>query len=140
MNPGALAASGIGLAQGMLVGAAVMVINAGLGILPRLSALAGRRVSINAWAAVFAAGVLWGCIITLFDVRIPLPLVGRILAFLFYGGFVGVLILALAETLDFFPACLRGSLPKQLVLLALLAVAAGKVAGSLYFFAESKFW
>ena len=137
---GVVLVSFVGLAHGFVIGSGIMLLAAGLGIISRLAFIGGRSHSVDWWSTFFIAGVLWGCLVTLFDVQMPLPEFVRWIVFLFYGAFVGILFSALAEVLDFFPACLDKNIPRTVLRIILWALVLGKVAGSMYYWSLPSLW
>ena len=129
-----------GLGQGLLVGATVMLIVTILDILPRFSVISGAGWGVNAWAAIFTAGLGFACLGSLFGVRLGLPMWAGAAAFLFSGAYLGALLMALAETLDLFPASLGKILPSDVMKAVLLILVAGKIAGSVLYWLMPQLW
>lgn len=129
-----------GLGQGLLVGCAVMILVTILDILPRFSVISGTKWGINVWAAIFAAGLLFACLGSLFGVRLNLPAWLDAVVFMFCGAYVGILLMALAETLDLFPASLGKIVPSDAMKAVLIMLVAGKIAGSLLYWIFPQFW
>lgn len=137
----------IGISSGLMVSAGVFTVLFVVGLIPRF---AGR--TDTAWCEFFYEECLvFGSIMA--DILSVYPIKGSIgefmthmsfsgiiltafLAFIgvFAGIFVGCLSIALAEVLDGIPIFARRIKLKMGVSIAVLAVALGKIAGSLYYF------
>lgn len=103
-----------------------------LQMLPRLACClrdAGRTYQME--TCIFLGG-MFGCILTVFSVEIPLGSIGLLLMGFFAGIFIGCLSMALAETLKVFPILVQRT--KMCVGLPWLvaAMALGKAVGSFY--------
>jgi stage V sporulation protein AB len=129
-----------GLGQGLLVGAAVMLIVTILDILPRFSMISGTGWGINVWVGVFAAGLGFACLGSLFGVELNLPVWTDAVVFLFCGAYLGVLLMALAETLDLFPASLGKIVPSEAMKAVLIILVVGKIAGSIVYWLVPQLW
>ncbi|MFZ5973819.1 MAG: stage V sporulation protein AB [Bacillota bacterium] len=129
-----------GLGQGLLVSAAAMLIVTILDILPRFSMLSGMKWGINVWAAVFAAGLGFTCLGSLFGVTLDLPAWTNAVVFMFCGAYVGILLMALAETLDLFPASLGKIVPSDAMKAVLILLVIGKIAGSIMYWLFPQLW
>ena len=122
----------IGVSSGILVSAGLFAFISMIGLIPRLAS----RTHTAKYIVSYEKAVIWGgtigCIIYLFDIVIPLGVIGNVLYGLGAGMFVGCLAVALAEILNTFPIfALRVSLKKGMPYIA-LALALGKMAGSIY--------
>ena len=129
-----------GLGQGLLVSAAIMLYVTILDILPRCALLSGVRLPMNVWGGCFAAGVMIADLGSLFGLTFYLPIWLNGIAFIFFGAYVGVLVMALAETLDLFPACLGKIVPSKAMKAILFLLVVGKIAGSLLYWFFPELW
>lgn len=129
-----------GLGQGILVGGAAMLMVTILDILPRLAVLSGVKWPINVWAGIFTGGMLFSCAGSLLGFTAGLPVWLDVFAFVFFGAYVGVLLMALAETLDLFPAGLGKIVPSAAMKGVLIMLVVGKLAGSVLYWLFPQFW
>ena len=128
-----------GLGQGLMVSAAAMLIVTILDILPRFSVISGKW-GINVWAVIYASGLGLTCLGSLFGVTLNLPVWTDAIVFMFCGAYLGILLMALAETLDLFPASLGKIVPSDAVKAVLIMLVIGKIAGSVLYWLFPKFW
>ncbi|MCL2350609.1 MAG: stage V sporulation protein AB [Defluviitaleaceae bacterium] len=130
----------LGLASGMVVSGAVFAFIAAIGVVPRMA----KRTNTPECVVIYEEAIIWGGIFgastLLFDWRLPgapvLPGVFGLLA----GVFIGVLAMSLAETLDVLPTLAKRLAIKDGVFWFVLAIAGGKMAGSLLYFIVSGFY
>lgn len=124
----------IGLSSGFIVAGGVMALSVGLGIFTRYAGIThtGKRVRIYE-DAVLLGGVA-GSILTVYGISVPLGGVGLAVMGLCFGIFVGSWILALAEIVNIFPVFFRRMGVTKGTSFVILAIAVGKVLGSLVHF------
>jgi stage V sporulation protein AB len=122
-----------GFAMGAFSGVTISAVFIGLKIIPRLfGILDGKRYLIyGAWSFFF--GALWGSVISLIPMRLSLPVWSTIPVGLFYGIFIGILVMALAEFLGAFPRVTSRLGISSYALFLVSAILLGKVAFSLIF-------
>ncbi|MGI6200305.1 MAG: stage V sporulation protein AB [Christensenellales bacterium] len=123
----------VALLHGLLVGGAFAALVALLGIPVRLKSLFRLSVPVRALSLCAVAGALLGCWFSLTGVRLPLPPWSAALFALGCGVFVGMMAYALSEVLEVFPATVGSLRLGRAVALLLLALAVGKVAGSIWY-------
>lgn len=122
----------VGLAGGLAVGSGFVAFLTVLGVIPRLTQL----TKTMKWIATYERGVVLGAVVSSWvSLRDPLlsfpPIVTSVIG-LFSGVFVGMLAAALTEVLNVFPILAkRLGIDEQIVML-LMAMVFGKVAGSLF--------
>lgn len=128
----------VALAQGVAVGAAAMLVFSVLGLVSQCAAVTGtgRSVSLYGWAVCLGAAVLPALHVLpvrgLFGAAVGKALL--LPAGLLCGMFVGMLLTALTEVLDIFPA-ISGKLKLNgRVKTMVFALAAGKTAGVLLYY------
>jgi len=129
-----------GLGQGLLVSGAIMLIVTILDILPRFCVLSGMKWGINVWAVIFASGLGFACLGSLFGVTLNLPVWTNAVVFMFCGAYLGVLLMALAETLDLFPASLGKIVPSDAMKAVLILLVIGKITGSIIYWLFPQLW
>lgn len=124
----------IGLSSGFIVAGGVMALSIGLGIFTRYAGIThtGKRVRLYEDAVLL--GGIAGDIMTVYKISVPLGVVGLAVTGLCFGIFVGSWILALAEIVNIFPVFFRRAGVTKGTSLIILAIAAGKVLGSLLHF------
>ena len=124
----------IGLSSGFIVAGGVMALSIGLGIFTRYAGIThtGKRVRLYEDAVLL--GGIAGDIMTVYKVSVPLGSVGLAVMGVCFGIFVGSWILALAEIVNIFPVFFRRMGVTKGTSLVILAIAAGKVLGSLMHF------
>lgn len=136
----------IGISSGIMVSAGVFTVLFVVGLVPRF---AGRTDTARC-ELFYEECLIFGAILA--DVLSVFPIKGSlgnspnllltvllILIGIFAGIFVGCLSIALAEVLDGIPIFARRVKLKMGVSIAVLAVALGKIAGSLYYFINGFF-
>ncbi len=122
----------IGISGGLAVGTGFVAFLTVLGIIPRLMQLTRTIKFIRhyEWCVIF--GALTGTFISLRPYHVHLPFVFLILIGLFAGVFVGMLAAALTEVLNVFPILSKRLGIHESLLILLMAIVFGKVAGSLF--------
>ena len=121
----------IGLASGFAVAAGVFAFVVTLGVVPRFAG----KTHTSGRVFIFLGGV-FGTLLSIFQLKVPL---GRILLGAFglsAGIYTGCLAVALAEILNTFPIMFRRVHMKVGQGWVLFAMAMGKMAGALYFYAH----
>lgn len=136
----------IGISSGIMVSAGVFTVLFVVGLVPRF---AGRTDTARC-ELFYEECLIFGAVLA--DVLSVFPIKGSlggsphilltvflVLIGIFAGIFVGCLSIALAEVLDGIPIFARRVKLKMGVSIAVLAVALGKIAGSLYYFINGFF-
>lgn len=124
----------IGLSSGFIVAGGVIALIVGLGIITRYAGITHTGQQVWLYEDAVLLGGLAGNILTVYQVNVGLGSVGLAVMGLCCGIFVGSWILALAEIVNIFPVFSRRlGLTKGMSILV-LAVAVGKVTGSLLHF------
>ena len=121
----------IGFSSGFIVAGGVVALMVGLGIITRYIGLSHTADRIFRYEDAILLGAVAGTLLTVYDLHLPLG--AWILGFggLFIGIFVGSWIMALSEVINVFPVyCRRLGVTKGLSWIV-IAMAVGKVAGSL---------
>jgi len=137
---GHVAAIILGLASGTAVSAAVFAFIAGIGVVPRLA----KRTNTQKHVRVYEEAIIWGGIFgattMVFNLFFPLHVVLIAALSLCIGIFFGVLAMCLAETLDVLPILSKRAVVKNGVSYLVIAIALGKMTGSLLYFIISGFF
>lgn len=136
----------IGISSGIMVSAGVFTVLFVVGLVPRF---AGRTDTARCelfYEECLIFGAVLADVLSVFPIRRSLGSGPHILLTvllvmigIFAGIFVGCLSIALAEVLDGIPIFARRVRLKMGVSIAVLAVAVGKIAGSLYYFINGFF-
>ncbi|MCD8338447.1 MAG: stage V sporulation protein AB [Lachnospiraceae bacterium] len=124
----------VGFASGFLVAGGVASVMIGLGILTRFIGISHTARQILWYEDAIFLGAMVGDVVTLFDFELAIGAWMLVIAGLFIGIFIGGWIMALAEIVDIFPVYSRRLGIKRNVSWLVIALAAGKVVGSLLFF------
>ena len=117
----------VGLSGGFVIAGGVIALMVGLGITHTAKHVKGYETAI-------LAGAIFGNLLTVHQIRIPLGIFGLVLMGVLFGIFVGGWILALAEIVNIFPIFARRIGITKGYSLIVIAIAVGKTAGSLYHF------
>lgn len=122
----------IGFAGGFSVAGGVFAFVSILGIIPRLADYLGVAKHIYRVETIIATGGLAGCLISLFQIHLGIGVIGLVIVGLFSGVFVGILAMALAETLKVIPILCQRADVSQGISIIVTALALGKMLGSFY--------
>lgn len=121
-----------GFAGGIAVGAGYVAFITVLGIIPRLMQLTKTWKKIRSYEWAIIAGVLAGTIASFASVTVRLPALSLIPLGLLSGIFIGLLAAALTEVLNVFPLLAKRVGVHRRIIALMMAIALGKVAGSLF--------
>lgn len=142
----------MGFSFGVLSAAGVFTVLVAVGLVPRFAGKTHTGRYVTVYEEMVVAGTVTGCFLSVFPEfagwsgwlqdHFPqlnhlwnsLGYVVLILFGLFCGMFVGCLALAIAEMLDSIPIFTRRIRFRKGIGLVLLSIAAGKLAGSLFYF------
>lgn len=123
-----------GLSLGFFVSSGAAALLIGLGIIPRYAGITRTAGKICWYENCCILGLLAGNSMYLSDVQLPFGTVGLILYGGFSGIFLGSWIIALGEVVDIFAVTMRRLGIIRGIQLLILAMAAGKTAGTLFYF------
>lgn len=123
-----------GFAAGFIVAGGEVALMIGLGIITRFVGVTHTARHVRGYENAIFLGTVAGTILTVFDIQFTLGIWFLILAGFFMGMFVGGWILALAEVINVFPVYSRRLGITKGFSWIILAIAAGKVLGSLLHF------
>mgnify|MGYP000043303530 CR=1 FL=1 len=122
----------VGLSGGFVIAGGVIALMVGLGIITRFVGITHTAKHVKGYETAILAGAIFGNLLTVHQIRIPLGIFGLVLMGVLFGIFVGGWILALAEIVNIFPIFARRiGITKGY---SVIAIAVGKTAGSLYHF------
>ncbi|RAK22246.1 stage V sporulation protein AB [Anoxybacillus vitaminiphilus] len=122
----------IGLAGGLAVGSGFVAFIVVLGVIPRLTQLTKTMKWIHAYEWAVVSGALTGGWISLRDTVLSLSKYLLIPLGLFSGVFIGMLAAALTEVLNVWPILAKRIGVAEKIVILLMAIAFGKVFGSLF--------
>ena len=121
----------IGLAAGGMVAAGIFAFIVMLGVFTRLAARTRTSQYTSVYENAIILGGTVGNILFIYEPHIPLYHFGLLIFGLFAGIFVGCLAMALAEVLKVFPILVKRVGLVEGLPIVLIAVASGKLVGSL---------
>lgn len=121
----------IGFSSGFIVAGGVVALMVGLGIITRYIGITRTADRIFRYEDAILLGAVTGTLLTVYDLSLPVGAWILGVGGLFIGIFVGSWIMALSEVINVFPVyCRRLGITKGLSWIV-IAMAAGKVSGSL---------
>ncbi len=142
----------MGASFGLLAAAGVFTVLTAVGLVPRFAGKTHTARKVFLFEEMVIAGTILGCILSIFpeysqigsffqrtfsvsaeDWRLPGGILQAVYG-VFSGMFVGCLALAIAEMLDSIPIFARRISFRHGIGLAILSMALGKLAGSLFYF------
>lgn len=121
----------LGVAGGLATGAGYVAFISVLGVIPRLMAATKTKSFLYLYELSLVLGVLTGTCLHIFSVDLHLPAFTVAFVGLFGGLFIGMGAAALTEVLDVFPILARRAGVYENIDSLMMAVALGKLAGSL---------
>ncbi len=124
----------IGFGSGVVISGAVFAFITMIGVVTRLAQKTGTKKYVRLYESAITAGGIIGCVLNLFEFRIPLNSAFVIIIAALIGIFYGVLAMSLAEVLNVIPILARRGRLQRGIFYLILAVAVGKMAGSLLYF------
>ncbi len=124
----------IGFGGGFLVAGGVIALVVGLGIITRFAGITHTAVHNRLYEMAVLLGGIYGTMATVFRFPLPGGRVGMAVQGLTAGMYVGAWIMALAEVVHMFPIFARRIGLTKGVSFVVLAIALGKVTGSLLHF------
>ena len=125
----------VGLSGGFVIAGGVIALMVGLGIITRFVGITHTAKHVKGYETAILAGAIFGNLLTVHQIRIPLGIFGLVLMGVLFGIFIGGWILALAEIAKVFPVFARRLKLTQGLSLVIISIAAGKTFGSLFYYA-----
>lgn len=129
-----LALGVIGLGGGLLVASGAAALITGLGILSRYAGVTRTPERVLWYEDCAMLGIFLGNLAVLWGVRIPAGPPGLAVCGIFFGIFLGSWVIALGEVVDVFAILSRRLKLHHSFPWMILAMAAGKILGSLLYF------
>ena len=124
----------LGVSSGLIVAGGVIALMVGLGIITRFVGIVHQAKRVWLFEDAILLGGIFGNWMTVYAPAVPVGVVGLGILGLFSGIFVGGWILALAEIVNIFPILARRIGLVKGFSVVIIAIAAGKVAGSMIHF------
>ncbi|MCL2225075.1 MAG: stage V sporulation protein AB [Defluviitaleaceae bacterium] len=124
----------IGLGSGMVVSGAVFAFITVVGIVPRFAQKTATHSHCRTYETAITLGGIFGTVASFSQFRLPLGAVVLAALALAAGVFFGSLAMSLAEVLDVFPILSRRGRVQRGIFFFVMAIAFGKLAGSLLYF------
>ena len=128
------AAAIIGLASGLVLAGAVYAFITIVGVVPRLAQKTHTTGKIRLYESALALGGIFGTLAGIFQFYIPVGHVGVVAISIANGIFIGCLAMSLAEVLNVIPIFTRRVRLQRGMFYLVLAIAVGKLVGSLMYF------
>ena len=124
----------IGLGSGMVVSGAVFAFITILGVVPRFAQKTHTTEQIKTYESAIVAGGIFGTIAGAVQFSVPLGSVGAVVMGVAVGVFYGAMAMSLAEILNVIPILTRRGRIQTGMFYIVLAIALGKMVGSLLYF------
>ena len=122
----------IGFGSGLVISGAVFAFITAIGVVPRLAQKTSTQQHVKKYESAIAFGGIFGAVAGLFNLYIPIGIFVVVFG-LAIGTFYGVLAMSLAEVLNVIPILSRRGRIQQGMFYFVLAIALGKLAGSLIY-------
>ena len=124
----------IGFGSGLVVAGAVYAFITIVGVVPRLAQKTQTTGHIKFYESALLAGGVFGTTAGFFHFYIPFGAAGAIVVSIANGIFIGCLAMSLAEVLNVIPIFTRRARLQRGMFFLVMAIAVGKLAGSLLYF------
>ena len=123
----------IGFSSGLVLTGAVTAFITAIGLVPRLAQKTQTGRYIRIYESSISAGIIFGTMTALFNLYLPIGFVLTGIFAVAIGVFYGALAMSLAEVLNVIPILSRRGRIQQGMFFFVLAIAVGKLAGSLLY-------
>ena len=124
----------IGLASGLVIAGAVYAFLTIVGVVPRLAQKTYTTNNIRLYETALILGGIFGTLAMIFRFYLPIGHVGVVVISLANGIFIGCLAMSLAEVLNVIPILSRRVRIQRGMFFLVMAIAVGKLVGSLLYF------
>jgi len=138
LKHGALAV--LGLASGLVIAGAVFAFITAVGVVPRLAQKTRTTEHIKLQEMAFALGGVFGTVVGLFRLYMPIGNIGVVALSIANGVFIGCLAMSLAEVLNVIPIFTRRARIQKGMFFLVMAIAVGKLVGALLYFLVPGFY
>ena len=123
----------ISFGSGVVISGAVFAFITAIGVVPRLAQKTQTKEYARWYESSIILGGIFGTLASLFNMYIPVGSLFVILIGMCVGVFYGVLAMSLAEVLNVIPILSRRGRLQQGMFFFILAIALGKLTGSLLY-------
>jgi stage V sporulation protein AB len=130
----------LGFGSGAVISGAVFAFISVIGVIPRFAQKTGTQGYVVLYENAIIAGGIFGSTTMFIDYRLHVGAVVAAALSLCLGIFYGCLAVSLAEVLDVIPILTRRGKVERGMFYFILALALGKLAGSLVYFLISGFY
>ena len=124
----------IGFCSGLVIAGAVYAFITVIGVVPRLAQKTRTTGQIKVYEMALTLGGIFGTLAGLFQFYVPIGHVGVVVLSLANGVFIGCLAMSLAEVLNVIPILSRRTRLQRGMFFLVMAIAIGKLVGSLLYF------
>ena len=124
----------LGFGSGVVISGAVFAFISIVGVVPRLAQKTDTRRYIRLYEEAIIVGGILGCVAGFFNISLPLHWFFVIILAFCTGVFYGCLAVSLAEVLDVIPILTRRTKLGKGMFFFILAIALGKLSGSILYF------
>ena len=138
LKHGALAV--LGLASGLVIAGAVFAFITAVGVVPRLAQKTRTTEHIKLQEMALALGGVFGTVVGLFRLYMPIGNIGVVALSIANGVFIGCLAMSLAEVLNVIPIFTRRARIQKGMFFLVMAIAVGKLVGALLYFLVPGFY
>ena len=130
----------LGFGSGVVISGAVFAFISVIGVVPRLAQKTGTKEYIRLYEEAIIFGGILGCVAGFFNISLPLHWLFVIFLAFCTGVFYGCLAVSLAEVLDVIPILTRRTKLGKGMFFFILAIALGKLTGSILYFIIPNFF
>jgi len=124
----------LGFGSGTVISGAVFALISILGVVPRLAQKTGTKQYIRLYEEAIIFGGILGCIAGFFEISMPIHWIFVIILAFCTGIFYGCLAVSLAEVLDVIPILTRRTKLGKGMFFFIIAIALGKLSGSIIYY------
>ena len=124
----------IGFGSGLVIAGAVYAFITIVGVVPRLAQKTRTTGQIKVYESALALGGIFGTLAGIFQFYLPIGHVPVVLVSVLNGIFIGCLAMSLAEVLNVIPILSRRARLQRGMFFLVMAIAIGKLVGSLLYF------
>jgi stage V sporulation protein AB len=124
----------LGFGSGAVISGAVFAFISIIGVVPRLAQKTGTKKYIRLYEEAIIFGGILGCVEGFYNFPLPMPSIIVIILGFCTGIFYGCLAVSLAEVLDVIPILTRRTKLGKGMFFFILAIALGKLSGSLLYY------
>jgi stage V sporulation protein AB len=126
--------------SGAVISGAVFAFIAVIGVVPRLAQKTKTKKYLKLYEEAIVFGGIAGCVEGFLKISIPAHAAVVVVLFICVGVFYGCLAVSLAEVLDVIPILSRRTKLQQGIFFFILAIALGKLTGSILYYVVPGFF